>query len=468
MAATKIFPITATEYKAIAYIANPEKTDGGRLIYTYGCSDEPSQASLDFDEVRLMGTGQSTVLSQHFIQSFAPGEITPEKALEVGVELADKLLHGEYQYFLAVHTDTNHIHVHCIFNNTNQFSGRTFETLENRKSNPSAAKLLRFSDEICRKHHLSVIEDHRSTKGMSHYEWSMEQINLSWKAKLKHTIDQVVKVSEDFNDFLQKCADFGVLVEHNPNHKIDLKFMLAEQKKRNPRAKMTRARTLGWNYETKQITERIEKMKFYADYTPRIKIIRTASEKFLQSKGLTNWADRQNMKEASKAMNDLAKHGMTADEVHQAAQIAFVHRMELMDELKFINVQLKEIDEQTALITQLQKYKPIHDRLKTLTGKAQKKFLDDCRYELDEYRKAAKKLKTWYTDGVLPTLDLLERKKTALIQERSEKDMQFKAADEESKSLSKSAHTLEKFLENSQERSEEEQRRKKKKNGDLE
>ena len=30
---------------------------------------------------------------------------------------------------------------------------------------------------------------------------------------------------------------------------IDLKFMLAEQKERNPRAKFTRSRTLGWFYE---------------------------------------------------------------------------------------------------------------------------------------------------------------------------------------------------------------------------
>ena len=39
------------------------------------------------------------------IQSFAPGEITPEKALEIGIELCQKFLKEEYQYYLAVHTD---------------------------------------------------------------------------------------------------------------------------------------------------------------------------------------------------------------------------------------------------------------------------------------------------------------------------------------------------------------------------
>lgn len=123
MAATKIFPITSTEAKALAYIASPEKTDHGRLIFTSGCSENPYQASRDFAEVRANGTGLNTVLSQHFIQSFSPGEITPERALEIGKELCEKFLKGEYQYFLAVHTDKNHVHLHCIFNNVNMYDG---------------------------------------------------------------------------------------------------------------------------------------------------------------------------------------------------------------------------------------------------------------------------------------------------------------------------------------------------------
>ena len=74
----------------------------------------------------------NTVLSQHFIQSFKPGEITPERALEVGKELCEKFLKGEYQYFLAIHTDTDHTHLHVIFNNVNRKNGRTFETNMNR------------------------------------------------------------------------------------------------------------------------------------------------------------------------------------------------------------------------------------------------------------------------------------------------------------------------------------------------
>ena len=116
------------------------------------------KASKDFADVRaLKGTKRTTVLSQHFIQSFLPGEVTPEKALEIGKELCEKFLGRGYQYYLAVHTDKDHVHLHCIFNNVNMNSGLSFETLENRKDNPSYLKLITLSDEICRKNHLTVL-----------------------------------------------------------------------------------------------------------------------------------------------------------------------------------------------------------------------------------------------------------------------------------------------------------------------
>ena len=133
LATTKIFPITATTGKAIAYIAKAEKTDNGRLISTYMCSRDPDKAAKEFAEVTATGTGRSTVLAQHFIMAFKPGEVTPERAMEIGKEMCEKYLKDQYQYFLAVHTDKGHVHLHCIFNNTNLINGLTFETLENRR-----------------------------------------------------------------------------------------------------------------------------------------------------------------------------------------------------------------------------------------------------------------------------------------------------------------------------------------------
>lgn len=86
----------------------------------------------------------------------------------------------------------------------------------------------------------------------------MNQQGQSWKTKLKFEIDNLIMQSENFDDFLEKCQENDIQVEYRPENKITLKFMLLEQKINNPKAKFTRARTLGWWYDEPQIRRRID------------------------------------------------------------------------------------------------------------------------------------------------------------------------------------------------------------------
>ncbi len=467
MATTKIFPITATEVKALAYIANPEKTDNGRLIITSGCSTDPNQASRDFDEIRARGTGLNAVLSQHFIQSFSPGEITPEQALEVGREMCERFLKNEYQYFLAVHTDKSHIHLHCIFNNVNMWNGRTFETNENRRTTQkdrSFQKLRDLSDEICRKHNLSVIQHPETSKGKSHWEWDMNRQGLSWKAKLKYAIDQVIKESENFEDFLEKCKAHGIIADYNPDHKIDLKFMLAEQKERNPRAKLTRAKTLGWFYETKQIKSRIDLYKGVMTYVPRTKIRQTSTVQ--ENKFVRDAIDRGNMKLASIAKNIIAEYGVEPENIRPAALAAYAHRGKLLSELNTLKTEIDDLKTQFKFLKKYRKLKAVHDELKTLSGRQAQKFRKDHHSELNDYGQCRQQILELYPDKRIPTAEALEQKINALLQERSQKNIEFQTVNQKSKDLANAQRTIEEFLR--QERNTQEQNRRRKKNGDLE
>ena len=60
---------------------------------------------MDFEDIRYQGTGRTTVLAQHMIQSFKPSEATPEEAHKIGRELCDKYLKGRYRYVIATHID---------------------------------------------------------------------------------------------------------------------------------------------------------------------------------------------------------------------------------------------------------------------------------------------------------------------------------------------------------------------------
>ena len=468
MAATKIFGITATVGSAIAYIADPKKTDNGLYISTCMCSREPVKAAKDFADVTAKGTGRSSVLAQHFIVSFKPGEVTPQKAFEIGMEICDKFLKCQYQYYLAVHTDKNHLHCHVVFNNTIVINGRTFEYLENRRTSQqdrAFQKLRIVTDEVCREHGLSVIEHPERSKGKSHWEWNMNRQGLSWKAKLKNAIDKIVAESESWEDFLRRCAENRILVQYDPTHKIDLKYMLAEQLERNPRAKYTRSRTLGWFYETPQIKSRIAMCHGEMTYTPKTQI-RKATEKTPENRFIQDAISRGNMKVASIAKNILTQYGVSPENMRSAAMQAYAQRGTLSAELNRLQT---EIEDSKAVLKVLRKYhkvRGIHAELKNLSGRKEKKFREQNAYELQEYKEVSRQLLEWFPNKHLPTVDELEQKITALMQERSDKNELYYSVSQKSKDLAQAQQTIEEFLR--QERAVQEQSRKKKKSGDLE
>lgn len=377
----------------------------------------------------------------------------------IGQELCKALFNDEYQYVLAVHTDHSHVHNHIIVNNVNFYSGKTFETEYNQGKIPERAwsKLREISDQLCKKHHLSVIENPEQSKGKSHYEWEVDKQNLSWKARLKAAIDEVIKVSENFEDFLANCADFGILADYNPDHKIDLKFMLAEQKERNPRAKFTRAKTLGYFYESKQIARRIESYKYQMSYTPKAKIIRTTSEKFQQSQGLTNWADRENMKAASKALNEMTASNSTLEELEKAAHTALAKFTVMSAPLFKLSDRIHELEEQIPAIEKYHEYVKFHKKYVSLEGRVKKKYKSENCYELDQYQEAYDKLIELFPDGKVPAIkklrDELESTKTEYAKLNAERKVYKKEADRLSKLAQQkrqSQKTIDRYLQNEQ------------------
>lgn len=341
----------------------------------------------------------------------------------------------------------------------NFYTGRTFETEHNQGKIPDRAwaKLRQASDELCKKHGLSVIDNAEQSRGQSHWEWEMDQQKLSWKAKLKAAIDEVIMVSESFEDFLMKCADFGILVEYNPDHKIDLKFMLAEQKERNPRAKFTRAKTLGWFYESRQIAKRIESYKYLMNNAPKVKIIRTTSEKFQQSPALSAWADRQNMKAASKALNEMTASNSTLEELESAAHIAMAKFTTSSAPMRVLEDKLKAIRAKIPVIEEFMKYQPYHKQYISLEGRAKAKYKDKNLYELEQYSACAKKMKETFPDAKYPTLKKLQDELDTLQSEYDTLSAERKAYKKEADRLVKAAQqkrdsqrTVNRYLQNEQ------------------
>lgn len=147
--------------------------------------------------------------------------------MQIGEELCDRYLKGDYQYVIAVHHDKSHLHCHIIFNNTNLYNGLSFTTEHNqdRKSERTWAELREISDEICAEHGISVIEP--KSKGVSHFERDMQLQGKSWKDKLRAKIAEVAFYCKDFTDFLRNCSASGIEYVYKPQNKVKLKFRLS-------------------------------------------------------------------------------------------------------------------------------------------------------------------------------------------------------------------------------------------------
>ena len=96
MALTKTHPIKSTLKAAIDYICNPDKTDGKLLVSSFGCSAET--ADIEFAWTRRHAIDKGTNLGRHLIQAFEPGEVTPEEAHRIGMELAREVLGGKFKF----------------------------------------------------------------------------------------------------------------------------------------------------------------------------------------------------------------------------------------------------------------------------------------------------------------------------------------------------------------------------------
>ena len=230
MAVTKTHPIKSTLKAAIDYICNPKKTDGKLLVSSYGCAAET--ADIEFAWTRRHAIDKGTNLGRHLIQAFQPGEVTPEQAHEIGMELAKEILGGKYEFVLTTHIDKDHVHNHLIFNAV------SFTDHKHYHSNKRSYHYIRrTSDRLCKEHGLSVIIPGQD-KGKSYIEHQAAQNGTSYKAKLKAAIDRLLPACSDLEELLRRLQREGYEIKRGKyisarapdQERFDLTFQLRKDR----------------------------------------------------------------------------------------------------------------------------------------------------------------------------------------------------------------------------------------------
>ena len=220
MAVTKILPRNARLDVAIRYILNGDKTDNQILTAYFNC--DPGWAYRQMmDTKRDVGRAGGR-MAYHIIQSFEPGEVTSELALEIAKEFVRENL-SDYEVVIGTHIDKGHIHNHILLNSVNSRTGKKAHFSERDYYERIRAR----SDELCRKHGLSVIEE-CSGKASSYVEWLR-------KSRGQPTFRSMLEA--DLRDAIEDAAslgDFFMLMEHKGyeiKHGNQLSFRLRGQER---------------------------------------------------------------------------------------------------------------------------------------------------------------------------------------------------------------------------------------------
>lgn len=106
MAITKILARKGRLDVGIRYVLNGDKTQEQILTARLNC--DPGHECRQMLETKRAVGKEGGVQYYHLIQSFQPGEVTPELALEIAREFAEEHLPG-YQTVIGIHVDKEHI-----------------------------------------------------------------------------------------------------------------------------------------------------------------------------------------------------------------------------------------------------------------------------------------------------------------------------------------------------------------------
>ena len=162
MAYTKIFPIRTRLDRRVRYALNGKKTaleaaagyalDSAKtesVLFTdaFNCGLTASCAEM-YATKRRWGKDQNRVQGYHIIQSFRPGEVTPEQAHAIGCEFIRRFLAGRYETVIGTHLDKAHPHNHIVFNACSYADGRMFRNDFNNYYNG----IRTVSDALCREY----------------------------------------------------------------------------------------------------------------------------------------------------------------------------------------------------------------------------------------------------------------------------------------------------------------------------
>ena len=191
-------------YAALRYAENDDKTDRKMFVGGINCSAQNAYAEMIAVQRRFGLRGK--VVGYHGIQSFREGEVTPEQAFAIGKETARRMWGDRYQVLVTVHLNTDNVHCHFVVNPVSFKDGAKF-----KNKIGDHRELRKISDEICREHELSVLENSDFySKGKKKEYWVHKAGKQTHRDMLRRDVEEVLAKCGSFREieYYLKCLGY--------------------------------------------------------------------------------------------------------------------------------------------------------------------------------------------------------------------------------------------------------------------
>ena len=425
MATTRIIPMHINKGKTIAqcmkaridYVKNPDKTEKGELISSFACAPEIADQEFVLARDQYFKTNgggkKNEVIAYQLRQSFKPGEVSAEEANQIGYELAERLLQGEHAFIVATHTDRKHIHNHIVFCATALDYSHKFRNVWN-----SSRLVAEISDELCREHHLSVVQNPQN-KTVSYNRWEGDQSKLTSRDSLRITIDAALRMQPDgFDALMQLMEEAGCWIKRGAHVSI----------KPPGGARYIRLDSLGEEYSEAKLRQALDGHHVHIPKIPRSEYTYSQVKRLIdveaklregKGKGYMIWAERNNIDAKAQSIIFLKEHNIgSIDELEDQIDMLRSERNELHAAIREKKNRMKEINQLRQAIRDYRRTKDIYAQYKSSGWSP--KFYNEHREEIESHKKA----QTAYSsvDGKMPMLKELSAEYDALKMEKENDD----------------------------------------------
>ena len=240
MATTKIWDVHGRIDHVINYVLNHDKTEnegfaelpaeGESLealtdyvtqadkikqpFFVTGLNCLPETAVQEMQMTKKQYHKEGGIVAYHGYQSFAPGEVTPEQAHEIGVKLAKELWSDRFEVIIATHQDRQHLHNHFVLNAISFKDG-----LRYYDCNATYDLMRETSDRLCREYQLSVIEDPQTGRRPSYKAYLDKEAGKPvWHDLIIKDIDNVIQESVTLRQFFFRMRQKGYTFKPNAKY----------------------------------------------------------------------------------------------------------------------------------------------------------------------------------------------------------------------------------------------------------